>query len=137
MLSFYLGILGNIGVCLTSALVIKTSETQESSEEDNLVTIEEVKVTYDDELENILRKAANGGDVELVQEIFNKEVSSKYFLFIQCLPKYEYKLQIQLLQNWIRKRAFDYIEQGVMLKGENVNEAKLVVDKIKVNLTPE
>ena len=94
-------------------------------------------MTYDDELENILRKAANGGDVELVQEIFNKEVSSKYFLFIQCLPKYEYQLQIQLLQNWIRKRAFDYIEQGVMLKGENVNEAKLVVDKIKVNFTPE
>ena len=76
MLPFYLGILGNIGVCLTSALVIKTSEldTKESSEEDNVVKIEEVKVTYDDELENILRKAANGGDFELVQEIFNKEV---------------------------------------------------------------
>ena len=68
--------MGNIGVCLTSALVIKTSEsdTKESSEEDNVVKIEEVKVTYDDELENILRKAANGGDFELVQEIFIKEV---------------------------------------------------------------
>ena len=37
-----------------------------------------------------------------------------------------------VLQNWVRKRAFDHIEQGVMLKGDNVQEAKLVVDKIKV-----
>ena len=80
LVSLYLGILGNIGVCLTSALVIKASDTQESSEEDNVVKIEEVKVSYDDELENILRKAANGGDVDLVQEIFNKEVLKK-FLF--------------------------------------------------------
>ena len=40
--------------------------------------------------------------------------------------------QIVVLQNWVRKRAFDHIEQGVMLKGDNVQQAKLVVYKIKV-----
>ena len=46
--------------------------------------------------------------------------------------KIKHHLQIDVLQTWVRKRAFDHIEQGVMLKGNNVQEAKLVVDKIKV-----
>lgn len=35
----------------------------------------------------------------------------------------------------MRKRAFDHIEQGVLLKGDNVRGAKLLVDNIKVKLT--
>ena len=44
-------------------------------------------------------------------------------------------LQIDALQNWVRKRAFDHIEQGVLLKGDNVRGAKLLVDNVKVKLT--
>ena len=74
--------------------------------------IEEVKISYGDELENILRQAARSEDFLHVNTIFNE--------------------QIDVLEDWVRKRAFDYIEQGVMLKGDNVEEAKLVVDKVKV-----
>ena len=38
-----------------------------------------------------------------------------------------------MLQNIVRKRAFDYIEDGVQLSGSDVEEAKDVVDRIKVN----
>ena len=44
-------------------------------------------------------------------------------------------LQIDVLQSWVRKRAFDHIEQGVLLKGDNVRGAKLLVDNVKVKLT--
>ena len=33
----------------------------------------------------------------------------------------------------MRKRAFDYIEDGVQLSGSDVEAAKDVVDRIKVN----
>ena len=74
--------------------------------------LKEVKVSYGDELEIILRQAATDRDFALVNKIFSDE--------------------IDMLDNWVRKRAFDYIEQGVMLKGDNVQQARQVVDKIKV-----
>ena len=77
--------------------------------------LKEVKVSYGNELEIILRQAATDRDFALVKKIFSDE--------------------IDLLDNWVRKRAFDYIEQGVMLKGDNVQEARHVVDKIKVMFT--
>ena len=56
-----------IGAGLTSALVVRTSGAGE-------VKIEEVKVSYGDELETILHKAASDGNLGLVREIFNNEV---------------------------------------------------------------
>ena len=66
--------------------------------EDEVFQLKEVKVSYGNELEIILRQAATDRDFALVKKIFSDE--------------------IDLLDNWVRKRAFDYIEQGVMLKGE-------------------
>ena len=39
------------------------------------VAIEEVRVSYGEELETILREAANSGDINLVRSIFTTEVS--------------------------------------------------------------
>ena len=38
------------------------------------IAIEEVRVSYGEELETILREAANSGDINLVRSIFTTEV---------------------------------------------------------------
>ena len=63
----HFALLVTIGAGLTSALVVRTSGAGE-------VKIEEVKVSYGDELEGILHKAASDGNLGLVREIFNNEV---------------------------------------------------------------
>ena len=122
----HFSLLLTLGASLTSAFVVRTSGTGDS---EDVFQIEEVKVSYGDELEAILHKAAIDGDLGLVREIFNNEVRGQDW---ENIIKNKHHLQIDVLQTWVRKRAFDHIEQGVMLKGNNVQEAKLVVDKIKV-----
>merc|ERR1712203_313820 len=73
---------------------------------------EDVKVSFGDELEKILLTAVENGDVQFIQNIFRRET--------------------ELLQNIVRKRAFDYIEDGVQLSGSDVEAAKDAVDRIKV-----
>jgi len=93
------------------------AEVGEEAHEDgsvDLVEKQEVKVTYGDELEDILRKAASEGRHSLVEEILIGE--------------------IQVMQGWVRKRAFDYMEQGVSKMGEDIEAAKNVIDEIKVVL---
>ena len=63
----HFALLVTMGAGLTSALVVRTSGAGE-------VKIEEVKVSYGDELEAILHKAASDGNLGLVREIFNNEV---------------------------------------------------------------
>merc|ERR1712083_30377 len=74
----------------------------------------EVVVTYGDELESILRKAADEGRKSLIEEILNGE--------------------IQALQSWVRKRGFEYMEEGVTNRGEDIEAAKEVIDDIKAVL---
>ena len=50
--------------------MVRTSGTEDPDE----FKIEEVKVSYGDELEAILHKAASDGNLGLVREIFNNEV---------------------------------------------------------------
>ena len=52
---------------LASAFVLNTDTEAE-------VAIEEVRVSYGEELETILREAANSGDINLVRSIFTTEV---------------------------------------------------------------
>eukprot|EP00091_Calanus_sinicus_P013526 TRINITY_DN30007_c0_g1_i1.p1 TRINITY_DN30007_c0_g1~~TRINITY_DN30007_c0_g1_i1.p1 ORF type:complete len:170 (-),score=52.99 TRINITY_DN30007_c0_g1_i1:83-592(-) len=99
-------------VSRTASFVIRENTIEE--EGTDLVEKQEVRVTYGDELENILRKAASEGRKSLVEEILNGE--------------------IQALQSWVRKRAFDYMEQGVSKMGEDIEAAKKVIDEIKVVL---
>ena len=112
---------------LASAFVVNTHTEAEAG-----VAIEEVRVSYGEELETILREAANSGDINLVRSIFTTEVSG---VAEPVTCRMTSPLQIDALQNWVRKRAFDHIEQGVLLKGDNVRGAKLLVDNIKVKLT--
>ena len=51
--------------------------TSETGDAEDVVKIEEVKVSYGDELEAILRKAASEGDLGLVREIFDNEDKKK------------------------------------------------------------
>ena len=60
---------------LSSAFVVRTSESGHS---EDVLKIEEVKISYGDELEDILKKAATDGNLGLVREIFNDEV---YWLY--------------------------------------------------------
>ena len=46
--------------------------------EQDILEKQEVRVTYGDELENILRKAASEGRQSLVEEILNGEVSDSH-----------------------------------------------------------
>ena len=55
---------------LVSAFVVNTNTHTEAG-----VAIEEVRVSYGEELETILREAANSGDINLVRSIFTTEVS--------------------------------------------------------------
>ena len=57
---------------LASAFVVNT-DTEAEAEAG--VAIEEVRVSYGEELETILREAANSGDINLVRSIFTTEVS--------------------------------------------------------------
>ena len=57
---------------LASAFVVNTN-TDTHTEAG--VAIEEVRVSYGEELETILREAANSGDINLVRSIFTTEVS--------------------------------------------------------------
>merc|ERR1712123_121418 len=100
-----------LSVIRTTSFVIRENTIEEG---DDLVEKQEVRVTYGDELENILRKAALEGRQSLVEDIFSGE--------------------IQALQSWVRKRAFDYMEQGVSKMGEDIEAAKTVIDEIKVVL---
>ena len=115
---------------LASAFVVNTNTHTEAEAG---VAIEEVRVSYGEELETILREAANSGDINLVRSIFTTEVSWCVAEPVAC--RNTSPLQIAALQNWVRKRAFDHIEQGVLLKGDNVRGAKLLVDNVKVKLT--
>ena len=54
---------------LASAFVVNTDTEAEAE-----ATIEEVRVSYGEELETILREAANSGDINLVRSIFTTEV---------------------------------------------------------------
>ena len=67
----HFSLLLTLGASLTSAFVVRTSGTGDS---EDVFQIEEVKVSYGDELEAILHKAAIDGDLGLVREIFNNEV---------------------------------------------------------------
>merc|ERR1712083_155738 len=69
----------------------------------------EVVVTYGDELESILRKAADEGRKSLIEEILNGE--------------------IQALQSWVRKRGFEYMEEGVTNRGEVIDDIKAVLEE--------
>ena len=112
---------------LASTFVVNTNTHTEAEAG---VAIEEVRVSYGEELETILREAANSGDINLVRSIFTTEVSG---VAEPVACRMTSPLQIAALQNWVRKRAFDHIEQGVLLKGDNVRGAKLLVDNVKVN----
>ena len=57
---------------LASAFVVNTNTHTEAEAG---VAIEEVRVSYGEELETILREAANSGDINLVRSIFTTEVS--------------------------------------------------------------
>ena len=59
---------------LASAFVVNTN-TNTHTEAEAGVAIEEVRVSYGEELETILREAANSGDINLVRSIFTTEVS--------------------------------------------------------------
>ena len=72
----HFALLITIGASLTSAFVVRTSGTGDSDE----FKIEEVKVSYGDELETILHKAASDGNLGLVREIFNNEVRGQDLL---------------------------------------------------------
>ena len=67
----HFSLLLTLGASLTSAFVVRTSGNGDS---EDVFQIEEVKVSYGDELEAILHKAAIDGDLGLVREIFNNEV---------------------------------------------------------------
>ena len=98
--------------------------TNENVEE---IRREDVKVSFGNELEKILLAAVEDGDVQFLKEVFSKEVCLQFrksFLTSN--------FQVELLQNLVRKRAFDYIEDGVHLSGSDVEAAKDVVDRIKV-----
>jgi len=86
-----------------------TIGNEESKKE--LFEKQEVRVSYSDELENILRKAALEQRKSLVEDILFGE--------------------IEAVQAWVRKRAFDYMEQGVSKMGEDIDAAKKVIDEIK------
>ena len=45
--------------------------------------------------------------------------------------------QIQVILGWVRKRAFDYMEQGVTKMGEDLEAAKKVIDEIKVRASTD
>ena len=98
--------------------------TNENVEE---IRREDVKVSFGNELEKILLAAVEDGDVQFLKDVFSKEVCQDFGKFLLTL-----KFQIELLQNLVRKRAFDYIEDGVHLSGSDVEAAKDVVDRIKV-----
>ena len=57
---------------VASAFVVNTNTDTEAEAG---VAIEEVRVSYGEELETILREAANSGDINLVRSIFTTEVS--------------------------------------------------------------
>ena len=42
--------------------------------------------------------------------------------------------QIQALQSWVRKRGFEYMEEGVTSRGDDIEAAKEVIDQIKVTI---
>eukprot|EP00092_Neocalanus_flemingeri_P011255 GFUD01012129.1.p1 GENE.GFUD01012129.1~~GFUD01012129.1.p1 ORF type:complete len:189 (-),score=47.30 GFUD01012129.1:96-614(-) len=112
LLSFLFSLLS---VTRTASFVVRGNAGEVSKEEHDLVeNKQEVKVTYGEELEDILRKASSEGRHSLVEEILLGE--------------------IQVIQGWVRKRAFDYVEQGVSRKGEDIEAAKNVIDELKVVL---
>ena len=61
-----------LALSLASAFVVNTNTHTEAEAG---VAIEEVRVSYGEELETILREAANSGDINLVRSIFTTEVS--------------------------------------------------------------
>ena len=63
-----------LALSLASAFVVNT-DTHTDTEAEAGVAIEEVRVSYGEELETILREAANSGDINLVRSIFTTEVS--------------------------------------------------------------
>ena len=51
-------------------------------DDDNMIVIEEVKVGYDDQLETIVRNAANDENSHLLSEIFvNEVINSTFFVW--------------------------------------------------------
>ena len=98
--------------------------TNENVEE---IRREDVKVSFGNELEKILLAAVEDGDVQFLKDVFSKEVCLQFRKSFLTL-----NFQVELLQNLVRKRAFDYIEDGVHLSGSDVEAAKDVVDRIKV-----
>ena len=72
---FHLGIVSYVAVSCIQAFVVNSSTSSRNKQvEESEVKIEEVKVTYDNELESIVKAAADDGNIKLLKEIFNNEV---------------------------------------------------------------
>ena len=60
--------------CIQAFVVNSSTSSRNEQVEESEVKIEEVKVTYDNELESIVKTAADDGNIKLLKEIFNNEV---------------------------------------------------------------